>query len=62
MESRDKCLFLREHVPKSGDSLQKMEDWVLAVTMVMERAKVRSLEGVRRLDEYVKEGPSKVDA
>ena len=34
---KDKCLFEDEHIPKTSDSLQKMEDWVLAVKMAIRR-------------------------
>ena len=34
---KDKCLFEDEHVPKTSDSLQKMEDWVMAVKMAIRR-------------------------
>ena len=51
VEARDRCLFEEEHIPKDSDSLQKMEDWVLAVTMVTKRARERSLKCVNRLNE-----------
>jgi len=49
VESRDKCLFEEEHVPKTSDSLQRMEDWVLAVTMSIKRAKETCLVGLTKM-------------
>ena len=55
VEARDKCLFEEKHVPTESDSLQKMEDWVLAVTMSIKRAQEKSVVGMSSLDGKIRE-------
>ena len=33
VEARKRCLFDETHIPKEGDNLQNLENWVRAVVM-----------------------------
>ena len=52
VEAREMCLFELAHVPTKADGLQQMVHWVQAVERSIERAKNKSVERMRRLEEY----------
>ena len=53
VESRDRCLFVETHMPKTSNTLQRMEDWVRAVDMALKRAERSMTIVMSRMEEYV---------